>query len=420
MVDDTSTSTNGDPIAAINDGVNHLDRMPPEIREKIFGYAIKLDNPIVTRQLKERSNIFTWIRGPMQKLPRPISITTERALEVRSVITVLKAGKNLNNRPLPADVAWASLRACHNLEYLEIVFDPLSSLWDTNQGYNFQAKQFVTEQNMLPDQMVAVRGLKELKITVPSRYYGTEEAALRKAMAQEKSKTYIPSKHLTKLQEWASLDIHGSGRLGKDRKPGVISNRTRGSVKKVVNELGIIDKQAPSKYVANGNLMWEIDAFTDVREVDDDIYPVEFLCRLRYRDNTRFLWVMPTVDNPLWESVGVLDSATSRTAIAEYHQAHPSQPGKQVVLDLWKGTSSSYADSDESAMAYTSDGLSYITARKMIKVAYNLLLKVNWNQRAGEAKSKAEADRVAETDKAKKGSGTARNATPKKVTAKAI
>jgi len=54
-----------------NADVCYLDKMPPEVRQKIFGFAIILEKDVAPFQVKKRSNKFFWDKA--QKDPKKAS-----------------------------------------------------------------------------------------------------------------------------------------------------------------------------------------------------------------------------------------------------------------------------------------------------------------------------------------------------------
>ena len=165
----------------------------------------------------------------------------------------------------------AALRACHGLQHLEFVFL-------TSDSAEYYHTKLITMENANPDLLVAVQGLKSFKVTVaaynPTTHFNEDvydlgitntkksreslESFIRQAMLVDKSKTYRPSKNFPQLTDWARLDIHGEGRLGEDRKPGVVASRTRQSTKNLskLDAFGVIPKENPSKYNIVGDLSW--------------------------------------------------------------------------------------------------------------------------------------------------------------------
>jgi len=167
------------------------------------------------------------------------------------------------------DMHFAALRACYGLQHLEFVFH-----YDVYEHYYHKK---VTKKNVHPDLVVAVQGLRTLKIKVSDYksaftnrdHYDTlvlntqtcrESLAhvLGKAALVEKAKVYQPSKFFSRVIDWASLDIDGDGRLSEDRKPGVVASRTRQATKNLstMDAFGVIPKDACPKYSIDGELSW--------------------------------------------------------------------------------------------------------------------------------------------------------------------
>ena len=136
----------------------------------------------------------------------------------------------------------------------------------------------VTIDNVHPDLLVAVQGLTSVKFKVADYTASiwisrdaydvavarskicreTLEPVIREAMVVEKAKVYRPSKGFPQLMEWAMLDIDGEGRLGEDRKPGVVASRTRQSTRNLskMDAFGVIPKEVSPKYNIDGDLCW--------------------------------------------------------------------------------------------------------------------------------------------------------------------
>lgn len=168
------------------------------------------------------------------------------------------------------NIMFAALRACHGLQRIDFIF----------QRYylEYYCRPEVTMTNANSDLLVAVRGLKSLNVKIEpynqfqfgsSTAYDEHvlrskvcreslESALRKAMAVEKDETYRPSKHFPLVLEYAKLDIDGEGRLGDDRKPGVIASRTRQGTKNLskVDVFGVLPTRVRPKYNIDGELTW--------------------------------------------------------------------------------------------------------------------------------------------------------------------
>jgi len=82
------------------------------------------------------------------------------------------------------------------------------------------------------------------------------ETGLRERMKEPRGTTKYSKKNLLMAQQYADLDLHGDGRLGEDKKPSVVSSRTRGQLRKSerIAEDGTIVPTAIAKYDNEGDL----------------------------------------------------------------------------------------------------------------------------------------------------------------------
>jgi hypothetical protein len=191
--------------------------------------------------------------------------------------------------------------------------------------------------------LIAVQGLKKLTLSAEDylsrvgwerekenmeRLRKQLEPLLEERLAMSRSKTY----NLTKFRQAqleAKLDVHGEGRLSKDKKPGQVSSRTRQQVRNVDNMTadGTIPLRDSPKYDLNGDLAWAITAIKQSREaVLDGIQSVEFLVKggPPYSGNTweRFR-VQKGKEEEFWEDVTVLNSPNCRHCINDFYEKNP-------------------------------------------------------------------------------------------------
>jgi hypothetical protein len=83
----------------------------------------------------------------------------------------------------------------------------------------------------------------------------------------------VPVKRIRAAEEASKLNIFGDGRLGPDKKPGIIASRTRGQLQKqkALNDLGIIQEtEEHPKFSKFGDLLWDVKSITDSRELASD------------------------------------------------------------------------------------------------------------------------------------------------------
>lgn len=199
--------------------------------------------------------------------------------------------------------------------------------------------------------LVAVQGLKKLTVSPADHpsWAGVAweqekermkklckqlEPLLEERMAMSRSKTY----NLTKFRQAqlaAKLDVHGEGRLSKDKKPGQVSSRTRQQVRNVDNMTadGTIPLRDSPKYDLNGDLAWTITAIEQSRQaVLGGIQSVEFLAKggPPCSGNTweRFR-VQKGKEEEFWEDVTVLNSPNCRHHINDFYLNNPKAYGAQ-------------------------------------------------------------------------------------------
>ena len=199
--------------------------------------------------------------------------------------------------------------------------------------------------------LVAVQGLKKLTVSPADHMSGGGaawdhvkekmerlckqlEPLLEERMALSRSKTY----NLTKFRQAqlaAKLDVHGEGRLSKDKKPGQVSSRTRQQVRNVDNMTadGTIPHRDSPKYDLNGDLAWVITAIEQSREaVLGGIQSVEFLvkggpsCSGNAWERFR---VQKGKEEEFWEDVTVLNSLNCRHRINDFYEKKPKAYGAQ-------------------------------------------------------------------------------------------
>jgi hypothetical protein len=137
----------------------------------------------------------------------------------------------------------------------------------------------------------------------------------------------------------ANLDVHGEGRLSEDKKPGMVSSRTRHQVRNV-NKLkadGTLPERESPKYDLNGDLAWCISTIEKSREVSlNGSQSVEFLIK-GGPSSHEFHWrIQEGKEQKFWEDVTTLNSMSCRHEINDFYQKNPKAFGKEVVLDVWK------------------------------------------------------------------------------------
>jgi hypothetical protein len=123
--------------------------------------------------------------------------------------------------------------------------------------------------------------------------------------------------------------------LSEDKKPGLISSRTRQQVRNVdkLTADGTIPAREIPKYDLNGDLAWSITAVENSREaVSDGIQSVEFLVTAgppHGDDKWRRFHVQEGKKKTFWEDVTVLNSLRCRHQINDFYENDPKAYGAQ-------------------------------------------------------------------------------------------
>jgi len=142
---------------------------------------------------------------------------------------------------------------------------------------------------------------------------------------------------LRKAMLFANLDIHGEGRLGEDKKPGVISSRTRQGLRNAESVAvdGTFPVRKTPKYDMNGDLTLRTNGVEDVREVIamDGTTSIEFLVKTISDSGYPFT---TSEMSQSWEDISVLNLWSHMGDIASFYARRPDAYGKQVVSDIWK------------------------------------------------------------------------------------
>jgi len=144
--------------------------------------------------------------------------------------------------------------------------------------------------------------------------------------------------------------VYGEGRLNNDKKPGLISSRTRAATRNFeqIDHNGVIPKRATPRYDLNGDLTWYVTRVMDCRV---SLMHVMIMLAMLISDlqasiesdSIEFLLKMaPSYVSKLsefeqaWEDVSVLNLLEIRWCILEFYHSNPSAYGKEEILDIWK------------------------------------------------------------------------------------
>lgn len=380
-------------------------KLPIEIRQRIFTLAVTVPEPITPIQVKKRSNKFFWtksqksnvtgqdkVQGRVYGIPQLtvvqlskvsrqvyaeaiqtyifykvnhfefldvtnfmaylVAITPNRLLAMRSIKSRLVE----NYYPPRAAQAYTLLSACQGLQDLELELG--------SSEYHFNHSGEVAHLVGYQELLLAVRGLKNLSVVLRPEPANAPNAPFMMAQHPDLQKNRDKLEHILQAemtherptnysirlfkdaQKVVGLHIDGDGRLGEDRKPGIVASRTRLQIRNLekIDSDGTITEETFPKYDLNGDLAWMVDGISASRETDEGISGLEFLVRChesRYGRYDRYdhsgpLLSLAAAKEESWEDISVLNSFWSRSEILLFYTKNPSAYGKKIVLDIWK------------------------------------------------------------------------------------
>jgi len=169
--------------------------------------------------------------NPQEVYKYIIALTPNRQLAIRSVTVPWGYGSGDYDAEWRA--MWAAVGACQGLQTLEIIYDAWSSSSGMRKMCEIKLKQKVFSE--------AVSGISSIKVTLindeisnlmdenaikeAKKIRGVIEEAIQKLTTEKRHPHDPRDKHYRKAIEMANLIIDGEGRLGEDRKPGMVSLR---------------------------------------------------------------------------------------------------------------------------------------------------------------------------------------------------
>jgi hypothetical protein len=310
--------------------------MTAEIRQKIWNYAVMHDTPVSPKQAKDRSNKF-WPYHKITPAPATaktkaeaedkqvtetlitaaqlsrachqiydevagtglfyqineitfvsfndmlaylVAITPVRRNAIRSVII------KWNHDRWTMKHAITMLATCQGLRNLEITihncthwFYPFT-YW-TSSGFQNCVTSDI--RGLESFKLIAVKHKREAASTIflPNAEAEEEEELAEikirsrevEAIVTQPRVSAVSLKQIMDAQEASRLNIFGEGRLGPDKKPGIIASRTRGQLQKqkTLNDFGLLEEaEEHPKFSKFGDLLWDIRAITESRELASD------------------------------------------------------------------------------------------------------------------------------------------------------
>lgn len=175
------------------------------------------------------------------------------------------------------------LATCEQLHYLTVTI-PSESSWD----YEFAVKKL--------RELKKLRGLTTFKISGAIRPSSDVVSfqkirlwklfnEIRTAVAQPREGQLVSFAKIKAIRDSTMLNIHGDGRIGPEIRPGMVSSRTRGQLKKqeTLDAMGLepLPPNRSPKYNNNGKLLWHMGGILRSRKAsqDDAKAPIEvFVC----------------------------------------------------------------------------------------------------------------------------------------------
>ena len=307
--------------------------MTAEIRQEIWNYAVKHDKTIYPKQVQQRSNKF-WpykkiatpnltakpkAQAEDVQLPEPLITAVQLSLTCHQIYDEV-AGSGLfykineitfanlrdmhlylvaitpirRNAIRSVIIEWGGgctaiqhaltmLATCGGLQRVQI-----NVTWPYYWRWGF--RYWRSEGSF--DSLAELRGLESFKLRetgppnkshlphFPGEITEKERIAEVTSMSKEIEAIVkqprivaVPIKRIRAAEEASNLNIFGDGRLGPDKKPGIVASRTRGQLQKqkTLNDLGIIQEtEEHPKFGKFGDLLWDVKSIADSRELASD------------------------------------------------------------------------------------------------------------------------------------------------------
>lgn len=355
----------------------------------ILGFAVREDEAITPKQIKPRSNKFTWSRSS-KSVPTVVALSSVCKLFYHEVVATgvfYRWNDFVFNRSWSLDletylVAITKLRMS-SIESLEILWPECYYRYGRNAALRFNAvaackdlknlkvnldvSRLERKFSIKPDQIIgfedllkSVPGLRSAKINL---FKSSEDhqcpvslphlillgqkmqQQLDKAVQRPKEDRIFSVARFLKLETSVELDVHGEGRLGEDIKPNVVSSRTRGARQrqKKITEDGLLPGFEAPKYDSSGQLAWSTMDITGSQErfTIDGEPRVEFRVVLKKCTSILYahregpaIWNAESVVS--WESPDVLMSDHNRLFIGCYLAENQARYGFNIVYDMWR------------------------------------------------------------------------------------
>ncbi len=271
-------------------------------------------------------------------LPYLVAITPVRRNAIRSVTI------KWNHSRWTMKHALAMLATCEGLRKLEVTINSCPHWY---YAYDYWKRSGF--QDCLTSDFRGLESFK-LKIIKPKldsgdlflRQFPQSNAEQEEELAQMKIRSHeieaivakprvaaVPLKKIRAAEEASRLNIFGDGRLGPDKKPGIVSSRTRGQLQKqkTLNEFGLIQEvdECP-KFSKFGDLLWDIKAITDSRELASD--------RGKKRIEVNVTWA--TKPDQSWEILDRIINSANVLQVARFYVKKPEAYDIAIAISTIK------------------------------------------------------------------------------------
>jgi hypothetical protein len=364
--------------SAVTNGNCYLLEMTAEIRQKIWNYAVKHDTLISPKQVKDRSNKF-WPSG-LKVAANPSKLTQngqplERSITAAQLSLTCHqiydevAGTGLfyqineinfacfddmlaylvaitpirRNAIRAVNIEWSHdrwtmkhaltmLATCEGLRKLEVnVHYSMRWLWAYRHWRNGLHDELTSQLRGLESFKLVETHTPPAKVEIDSALLLSitrTEANIEKAKAElgvrsraietivTGPRRTVPFKKIRAAEEASRLNIFGEGRLGPDKKPGIVASRTRGQLQKQknLNEFGLLEEaEEHPKFSKFGDLLWDIKAITDSRELASD--------RGKQRIEVNVTWA--TKPDQSWEILDRIVNTANVLQVARHYVKNP-------------------------------------------------------------------------------------------------
>jgi hypothetical protein len=349
--------------------------MTAEIRQKIWNYAVKHDKAIYPKQVQQSSNKF-WpykkittpnptakakVQAEDTQLPEPLITAAQLALTCHQIYDEV-AGTGLfyklneitfanlqdmllylvaitpirRNALRSVIIEWhgsrtairhgmTMLATCEGLQRVQIkVTWPYYLRWGLRYWRTDGSFENLAELRGLESFTLSEKGPDEINLPhFPGDITGKERIAEVASMSEEIEAfvkqprvVAVPVKRIRAAEEASKLNIFGDGRLGPDKKPGIIASRTRGQLQKqkTLNDLGIIQEtEEHPKYSKFGDLLWDVKSIIDSRELASDSGAGRIEVNVIWADK----------HNQSWEILDRIVNTANVVRIARYYVKNP-------------------------------------------------------------------------------------------------